>query len=59
MKLIADYAKKIDAISTLKPWDIGYYSEKLQEEKFGFDDETLRPYFPSNSVIKGDDLHSH
>tara|TARA_S200000501_G_C20871048_1_gene764225 strand:+ start:3576 stop:5612 length:2037 start_codon:yes stop_codon:yes gene_type:complete len=53
MKLIADYAKKIDEISTLKPWDIGYYSEKLQEEKFGFDDETLRPYFSSESVING------
>ena len=53
IKLIADYAEEIDGVSTLKPWDLSYYSEKLQEEKFGFDDETLRPYFSSESVISG------
>ena len=53
IQLIADYAKKIDGIEELKPWDTSYYSEKLQEEKFGFDDETLRPYFPVDSVLQG------
>ena len=37
----------------LKPWDISYYSEKLQEEKFKFSSEDLRPYFPLDNVLKG------
>ncbi len=37
----------------LKPWDLGYYAEKLKQEKYGFDGEELRPYFEFNSVRKG------
>ena len=47
------YAKKQDAIEELAAWDIAYYSEKLQHEKFGINDEILRPYFPVKKVLDG------
>ncbi|MBU6234333.1 MAG: M3 family metallopeptidase, partial [Alphaproteobacteria bacterium] len=37
----------------LKPWDIGYYSEKLKQKKYAFDSEQLRPYFPVQAVLQG------
>ncbi|MGH8427007.1 MAG: M3 family metallopeptidase [Gammaproteobacteria bacterium] len=37
----------------LAPWDIGYYSEKLREERYGFDEEMLRLYLPLERVIAG------
>lgn len=37
----------------LKPWDIGYYSEKLKQKKYAFDSEALRPYFPVQAVLQG------
>ena len=40
---VAEFAKKLDGITDLKPWDFGYYSEKLKEEKYAFNEEDLRP----------------
>ncbi|HET7369861.1 MAG TPA: M3 family metallopeptidase [Gammaproteobacteria bacterium] len=37
----------------LAPWDIGYYSEKLREARYGFDEEKLRRYLPLDQVLKG------
>jgi oligopeptidase A len=37
----------------LKPWDLGFYSEKLKEQKFGFKKSDLTPYFPEDSVLNG------
>jgi peptidyl-dipeptidase Dcp len=42
-----------DGVSDLKPWDAGYYSEKLQQRKFEFSSEDLRPYFPLDRVLDG------
>jgi oligopeptidase A len=42
-----------EAAPELSPWDIGYYSEKLKRERYAFDDEALRPYFPFESVLGG------
>ena len=53
MKLIKDYAESIDNIDQLQPWDVSYYAEKIQQEKFGFDDESLKPYFSAESVLNG------
>lgn len=44
---------KEDGIEELKPWDVGYYSEKLQQRKFQISSEDLRPYFPLNRVLDG------
>lgn len=37
----------------LMPWDFSYYSEKLKNEKFNFDEEILRPYFELSRVKEG------
>ena len=37
----------------LMSWDFSYYSEKLKNEKYQFDEEELRPYFELNAVIDG------
>ncbi|HSH08795.1 MAG TPA: M3 family metallopeptidase [Oceanipulchritudo sp.] len=37
----------------LDPWEISYWTEKLQKETFEFDEEVLRPYFPMASVMAG------
>ena len=37
----------------LKPWDVAYYSEKLRQEKYSYNAEELRPYFPVDKVIAG------
>jgi oligopeptidase A len=37
----------------LRPWDIGFYTEKLRKALYDFDEEALRPYFPLPTVMKG------
>ena len=37
----------------LKPWDFGFYSHKLQLQKYNLDAEMLRPYFELSKVIDG------
>ncbi len=49
---LREFAKRLGN-DDLKPWDVSYYSEKLQEEKFQFSSEDLRPYFPLDRVLKG------
>ncbi len=41
----------------LKPWDTGYYSEKLRQQKFAFSAEDVRPYFPLETVLNGTFAH--
>lgn len=37
----------------MPPWRAAYASEKMRAEKYGFDPESLRPYFPMDSVMRG------
>ncbi len=37
----------------IAPWARGYVAEKMRKEKYDFDEELLRPYFPVNKVIAG------
>ncbi len=37
----------------LKPWDYSYYSNKLRNAKYSYDEEELRPCFELNNVIDG------
>lgn len=39
--------------SDLQHWDIPFWSERQREEKFDFNTEELRPYFPLNQVLEG------
>ena len=44
---------KQNGIQILKPWDVPYYSEKLQAKLFHFTQEDVRPYFPIDRVFQG------
>ena len=39
--------------SEVKPWDLAYQAEKLRKERYDFDEEDLRPYFPYEGVLRG------
>jgi len=36
----------------LEPWDWAYYSEKVRQEKFSFDESQLKPYFEMKNVLE-------
>ncbi|HTM63928.1 MAG TPA: M3 family metallopeptidase [Gammaproteobacteria bacterium] len=50
---LANLAKQLDGIDHLEAWDLAYYSEKLQQNKFSFTQEDFRPYFPIHKVLNG------
>jgi oligopeptidase A len=37
----------------LDAWDVTYYSERLQQERYSISQEELRPYFPLERVLAG------
>lgn len=37
----------------VKPWDYSYYSNKLRNARYSYDEEEMRPYFPLNQVEDG------
>jgi oligopeptidase A len=47
------FAKEVDGIGQLEKWDGAYYSEKLKQRLFDFDDEKLKPYFKLENVLNG------
>jgi len=40
-------------VSPLAPWETAYWSEKLRQATYDFEEEALRPYFPVESVMTG------
>ena len=50
---VSRYAQKLGAPMPLQRWDFSYYSEKLKQEKYDFDEELLRPYFQLEKVRQG------
>lgn len=47
------FARETLGLEDLKPWDVGYASEKLRESRYAISQEQLRPYFPAPRVIDG------
>jgi oligopeptidase A len=37
----------------LQSWDVGYYAEKLREQRYSISQEILRAYFPIDKVLSG------
>ena len=50
---LENFAKEQDGIERLEKWDSAYYTEKLKQKLFRLDDETLKPYFKLENVVKG------
>ncbi|MEM8716376.1 MAG: M3 family metallopeptidase, partial [Cyanobacteria bacterium P01_G01_bin.4] len=65
---VASYDAAVDELNTLKAfaaskgaaeaddlkqWDTSFWSERQREEKFAFNEEELRPYFPLPRVLDG------
>ncbi len=51
---IQEFARRTQGADfTLMPWDYSYWSDKLKNERYAFNDEDLRPYFELNRTIDG------
>ncbi|MBK7960315.1 MAG: M3 family metallopeptidase [Bdellovibrionales bacterium] len=50
---VEEFAKSLDNLDNIKPWDFSYYSEKLKETKYSFNEEDLRPFFQLEFAIEG------
>ena len=50
---LKEFAKRVDGIEDLAPYDVAYYSEKLKKELFEFDDSQTKPYFELNRTLQG------
>ena len=50
---LKSFAKEIDGIEDLQSYDIAYYTQKLKEKKFDFDESQTKPYFELNRVLSG------
>ncbi len=46
-------ARKGEKVEAMAPWDRRYYTHQLSKERYNFDPEQLRPYFPCDHVVKG------
>ncbi len=50
---LAAYAEQHGHVGPLAHWDIGFWAERLREERYAFTDEQLRPYFSLDRVLAG------
>ncbi len=50
---LSNFAYKYDGIKKLESYDIGYYSEKLKQELFDFDETEVQEYFEQDRVLSG------
>jgi oligopeptidase A len=52
---LAEFRRKLEGAGAppLEAWDVAYYAEKLRAERYEFDEEELRPYFPLERVVAG------
>ncbi len=50
---VQSLANEMGGPNPLQPWDFNFYSERLKEKKYAFDEESLRPYFKLENVLNG------
>ena len=52
---VADMQAYVDAHGggfKIAPWDYYYYADKVKQQKYGFDEAEVRPYFTKDNVLK-------
>ena len=47
------FARKEFGVDTMEAWDVGYYGEKLRQQRYAISQEELRPWFPAEKAIAG------
>lgn len=47
------FAKEEFGVNDLEAWDVGYYGEKLRQQRYAISQEELRPWFPAEKSIAG------
>ena len=45
--------KDLADVGVANAWDFSYMAEQLKQQRYAFDDEALRPYFPLEAVREG------
>lgn len=50
---LLEFAQSLGFHGKIMPWDFAFYSEKLKSSKYGFDEETAKPYFELDKTING------
>ncbi len=50
---VMEYAKLHGFKDRMERWDWNYWSEKLKNERYGFDEQAVKPYFRLDKVIGG------
>ncbi|MES9812967.1 MAG: oligopeptidase A [Candidatus Thiodiazotropha sp.] len=50
---LREFASETYGFDDLQAWDIGYYAEKLRQDRHNISQEELKPYFPETRVLPG------
>jgi oligopeptidase A len=50
---LTDFAQQHGQTEPLEHADLAFWAERMREDKFGFTDDDLRPYFPMPRVLDG------
>lgn len=50
---LVDFKAKKGDTTELQLWDVGFWAERLREERYAYTDEEIRPYFSFERVIDG------
>ena len=50
---LRQYVKDEFEITELEAWDIGFYSEKLRQQRYSITQEEIKPYLPETRVVPG------
>jgi oligopeptidase A len=53
MAELTDFARRELGLTALKPWDLGYASEKLREKRYAFSEQEVKAYFTEPGVLAG------
>ena len=56
MNEVIDFKKRItgkNEISEILPWEVGYWSNKLKEEKYSYNENEVREYFKAENCVNG------